>query len=197
MRGVGIWHLLMDVNRPELWDELARTFGGLPFIDIRGSQFVNDIVWLAETGITHGCGGGYFCPASAVTRAQMASFLARGFNLPAAGADHFADDAGSPHEADINRVARAGIAFGCGPSQYCPDLPVTRAQMASFLARALALPAAARDYFSDDVGSVHEGDINRVAAAGITFGCTTTTYCPSAHVTREQMAAFLHRALGP
>ena len=34
------------------------------------------------------------------------------------------------------------------------------------------------------------------AAAGITQGCTATEYCPNEFVTRDQMAAFLLRALG-
>jgi S-layer homology domain len=42
-----------------------------------------------------------------------------------------------------------------------------------------------------------ENNINRLAAAGITSGCTPTTYCPNLDVTRGQMAAFLHRAFGP
>jgi hypothetical protein len=67
--------------------------------------------------------------------------------------------------------------------------------MASFIARALGLPAATVDYFSDDAGSLHEPDINRMAAAGITNGCGGGVYCPTQVVTREQMAAFLHRAL--
>ena len=37
--------------------------------------------------------------------------------------------------------------------------------------------------------------INRIAEAGITTGCSATRYCPGGHVTRAQMAAFLHRAL--
>jgi hypothetical protein len=126
----------------------------------------------------------------------MASFLARALNLPAASTDWFADDAGSVHEADINRVAQAGITLGCSDGQYCPKTPVNRDQMASFLARALALPAAATDWFADDAGSVHEADINRVAQRGITLGCASGLYCPANPVTREQMAAFLHRAIG-
>lgn len=37
---------------------------------------------LANEGITAGCGGGNYCPGKAVTRAQMAVFLVRAFNLP-------------------------------------------------------------------------------------------------------------------
>jgi hypothetical protein len=43
---------------------------------------------------------------------------------------------------------------------------------------------------------MHEGNINRLAASAITAGCSATHYCPGLHVTREQMAAFLHRAFG-
>jgi hypothetical protein len=69
--------------------------------------------------------------------------------------------------------------------------------MASFLARALGLPAASQDFFADDSGSPHEADINRVAQANIAFGCGGGNFCPSSPVTRDQMAAFLHRAVGP
>jgi hypothetical protein len=196
LRGVGVWHLLMDVDRNELWNELARAFTDARFADIWSSPFRDDIVWLAEAGITNGCGDVWFCPTASVTRAQMASFLARALDLPAAAGDYFSDDAGSIHEADINRVAHAGITLGCDDGRYCPSTVVTRDQMASFLARALDLPAAGGDYFSDDAGSLHETDINRVAAAGISNGCQPGLYCPTSPVTREQMAAFLHRALG-
>ncbi len=67
--------------------------------------------------------------------------------------------------------------------------------MATFLTRALKLPATSRDYFRDDNASSHEGAINRLAAAGITRGCGPSSFCPSGTVTREQMAAFLRRAL--
>jgi hypothetical protein len=71
--------------------------------------------------------------------------------------------------------------------------------VAAFLVRALGLSVGAgADRFDDDDGSVFEDDIDRLATAGITFGCNppwNTWFCPSAHVTRGQMAAFLARAL--
>jgi hypothetical protein len=129
-----------------------------------------------------------------VSREQMASFLARAFTLGEPTGDFFTDDESSPHEHDINRVATAGITLGCGGGRYCPTELVTREQMASFLARALGLPPAGTDFFSDDGGSVHESDINRLAAAGIATGCGGGRYCPTQPVTRGQIAAFLHRA---
>jgi len=162
--------------------------------DISGSTFANDIAWAYEAGITVGCAPNLFCTSNAVTREQMASFLARSLALPPAAADHFADDAGSIHEADINRLFEAGITGGCAEGRFCGRAAVTREQMASFLVRAYGYPAADRDAFVDDGASIHEAAINAVAAAGITAGCTSSTFCPRDPVTRGQMAAFLHRA---
>jgi serine protease len=171
------------------------TTGVSGFADTLGSPFDSDIAWLAEEGITAGCGGDRFCPKSSVTREQLASFLSRGLALPSSATDFFTDDDASPHEGDINRMAQARITGGCATDRFCPRGTVTREQMASFLARALDLPPATRDWFTDDNASPHEGDINRMAQAGITGGCGTATFCPSSVVNREQMAAFLHRAL--
>ncbi len=96
---------------------------------------------------------------------------------------------------DIAWAFEQGITVGCAPNLFCTSSRVTREQMASFLSRALDLPHTATDFFTDDDSSQHEGDINRVAAAGITAGCTATRFCPRNTVTREQMASFLARAL--
>lgn len=117
-----------------------------------------------------------------------------------AATDHFTDDNGNIHEANINFIADAGVTVGCNlaGTLYCPGDDVTRAEMASFLARAFNLPAATTDYFPDDNGNIHEANINKIAAAGITVGCTVggTAYCPNAKVTRAEMATFIVRAMG-
>lgn len=164
------------------------------FTDIGSSKFKSDINWLAANEITSGCSPTKFCPRGAVTRDQMASFLKRAMGLPSASRDYFRDDGSNKHHDSINRVARAGVTHGCDATLYCPSGKVTRAQMASFLDRALDLRATSRDYFRDDSSSIHEGAINRLAAAGITVGCDDGRYCPDGTVTREQMAAFLRRA---
>ena len=166
------------------------------FDDVAGNLFRNDIIWLANSGITAGCAAGMYCPDAYVTRGQMAAFLDRALSLPATTTDYFTDDEGSIFETDINRLAASGITSGCTPTTFCPDAYITRGQMAAFLDRALSLPATTTDYFTDDEGSIFETDINRLAASGITSGCTPTTFCPDAYVTRGQMAAFLHRAVG-
>lgn len=97
---------------------------------------------------------------------------------------------------EINWLAAAGVTLGCdGSGNFCPEDTVTRGQMASFLARALGLPAATDDYFGDDTTSTHQDNINRLREAGITLGCDAdgTQFCPDEEITREQMATFLVR----
>jgi hypothetical protein len=93
-------------------------------------------------------------------------------------------------------MAASGVTGGCSAGRFCPGGYVTRAEMASFLSRAVRLRAASTDFFTDDEASLHEPNINRVAAAGIASGCGSGRYCPAAVVTRGQMAAFLRRAFG-
>ena len=102
---------------------------------------------------------------------------------------------------EIEWLAGEGITRGCNPplnDRFCPNDSVTRGQMAAFLARALDLKAGPPGVFADDTG-VFEADIEALAAAGITRGCNppeNNRYCPNDPVTRDQMAAFLTRALG-
>jgi type VII secretion-associated serine protease mycosin len=176
----------------------SRTFttGTASFTDTAGTAFETSIEWAFASEIASGCTATRFCPTQSVTRAEMATFLTRALDLPPASVDWFTDDAGHSLEGNINRVATAGLTKGCTATRFCPESLVTRAQMASFLVRALQLPPTTVDAFTDDNWSGHEDAINRLAAAGIGSGCTATTYCPSETVTREQMAAFLKRAFG-
>lgn len=176
---------------------------GSGFYDVADSNiFASDIAWLADSGITRGCtsAGDDFCPTDPVTRGQMAAFLVRAFGYsdvdPLVA---FTDDDNSIFESDIARLATAGVTRGCNPpdnTHFCPDRTVTRAEMAAFLVRALALPSTDTDFFDDDNGSLFEADINRLAAAGITSGTGPQAFSPDAPVRREQMAAFLRRSLG-
>lgn len=166
------------------------------FLDDDDSVFQDDIEWLYSRGITTGCSDIQFCPDDRVRRGQMAAFLTRALGLPPGQGNSFDDDDGSVFESDIERFAAAGITKGCDSRLFCPEDAVTRGQMAAFLVRAYDLPPADRDYFIDDDGSVFEDAINRLAAAGVTTGCTDTSFCQGDRVTRGQMAAFLRRAEG-
>jgi hypothetical protein len=143
------------VTRDAMASFVARTVsaarpGSLPadppdaFGDDGGSVHQRAIDQLAAVGIVSGTGGGSYTPGAVVNRGQMARFLANASRhvldrpLPA-GQDLFRDDDTSPFQADINRVAQAGLTGGLPDGTYDPAGPVSRAQMGSFLARTLDL----------------------------------------------------------
>lgn len=168
-----------------------------PFDDIYGNIHEDSILAIWEAGITLGCDEDSYCPWKVVTRGQMASFISRALDLPAATDDYFSDDNGNVHEDAINALFEAEISFGCDEGLYCPNDPIIREHMAAFLARSLNLTTVSDDYFTDDEDSDFEDEINMVAEAGITLGCEEDLFCPLDPVSRAQMAAFLERAYLP
>ena len=177
------------------------------FTDDDGSVHAGAIDAVAAAGIVAGCNppdSDRFCPSGPVTRAEMATFLVRALDLaPAERPAGFTDidpqgvDAGA-----IDAVAAAGIVAGCNPpdsDRFCPSGPVTRAEMATFLVRALDLAPAERPagFIDIDPQGAHAADIDALYAAGITAGCVARPlrYCGDRPVTRAEMATFLVRAL--
>lgn len=187
-------------GRMDAWVAERKATFASGFSDIHGHTFQHDITWLADERITTGCNppaNTRFCPNDAVTRGQMAVFVARASHLPAPSGDYFHDDTGEFYEDAANRLFEANISVGCATHRYCGDEAMTRGQMAAFLARAHDLDRPSRDFFDDDQGSTFEIEINRIAQAGVTLGCNPPVndrYCPEEFVTRGQMAAFLHRS---
>ena len=146
-----------------------------------------------------------FSPSEPVTRGQMATFLTRtwkaaGQECPSTGFAYFDDVAsGSTHAAGIDCMSALGVAQGTAPRTFSPSEPVTRGQMATFMARAWkaagqTCPANADSSFSDVAsGSTHAAGINCMAALEIARGTTAGTFLPSEPVSRGQMATFLIR----
>jgi hypothetical protein len=195
---------------------LNQAFPGNYYYPISKVQVFNDVppaywAWnyierVYAAGITGGCTLSPFnyCPGNSVTRAQMAIFLLRAehgstYTPPAATGTMFADvPLSSPTAPWIEQLANEQITGGCGGGNYCPNNPITRAQMAIFLLRAKHgfdyVPPAATGMFLD----VPKADftapfIEQLANEQITGGCGGGNYCPGKAVTRDQMAIFLVR----
>jgi hypothetical protein len=111
------------------------------FADVPTSApYHDDVAALAGAGVTNGCGGGNYCPASAVTRAQMAQFLSRSMSRVAmssdmiAGTGQITEDEGFVTVADVTievpavsgtqfvevyaEAAVGGALTGCGDTCY-------------------------------------------------------------------------------
>ena len=170
---------------------------------------LNDINCIATLEITAGTAPGVYSPGEAVTRWQMAIFLARtaavlGVGLPAGGAQGFEDLGGLSVEAvtAINQIRQLGITTGTTATTFDPYGVVNRWQMALFLTRLHpmvggTLPPDPGNGFTDLTGLAPEAitAVNQLAALGITLGTGPGLYSPSNPVAREQMASFLARLI--
>lgn len=176
---------------------LRRTAPSRALADIGHSAHRAAITTAWKQGLISSCDGRRFCPRRAVYRAEMASVLARLLKLGGreTPTQHF-DDVGSNAGA-INALADKGIVVGCRSRRFCPRVAVTRAQLASMLVRGLPAvrPAPGRRFVDLPAGYVHTRAINALAEAGVTRGCAARSFCPTARVTREQLASFVVRAL--
>jgi uncharacterized repeat protein (TIGR03803 family) len=179
------------------------------FTDVaQGALFHGDIERIFRAGITGGCGGGNYCPGSAVARQQMAVFLLKAEHgpgyLPPACQSLF-DDVPCPSAFAnwIEQLAAEGITAGCGGNDFCPASPVTRQQMAVFLLKtehgSAYVPPTCKGIFDDVVCPGPFADwIEQLYAEAITGGCQASPllYCPASPVNRGQMAVFLVKAFG-
>ena len=177
---------------------------GTGFADIAPSTHRDAIACAAWWSIVNGVSADAYAPQTAITRGQVASMIAR--TLVAAGLDlvsdidAFPDDDGSVHEADIDALAEIGVITGRADGTVDENANVTRAEVATLLARAYAaltgeeLPAGA-DAFTDDDGSVHEAHIDAVANAGWVNGIGGGLYDPLGATTRAQFASMITRML--
>ncbi|MGI9584004.1 MAG: hypothetical protein ACR2N7_00245, partial [Acidimicrobiia bacterium] len=115
------------------------------FADDADSIFAGDIDAIAAVGIGFGCSEVDFCPDDALLREEMAELLVRAFGYTNPDeADLFVDDAGSSFESAINALGIHGITKGCNPpdnDRFCPERTLSRAEMATFFARALEVGA--------------------------------------------------------
>jgi len=205
------------------------------FADMAGSGFLSAAKSACDYGLMKPCGANppasangspevFFCPGEFMTREDMAVSLEKlywgaTFN-PAPVVDSGFQDVplGYCLGAWIKQLASDGITTGCSanPPLFCPYSPVTRWQMAIFLARVISkllqeqVPTSGyisgqffncapggtslfADVLPTDQGCSH---IHYIYAKQITLGCGTNPlrYCPGDPVVREQMAAFLVRA---
>jgi len=103
----------------------------------------------------------------------------------------------------IEILLHQGITGGCTATQFCPSDPTTREQMAVFMLAAregdaFSAPACGTPMFADvPAASPYCRFIEELARRGVVGGCGNGLYCPTAAVTRDQMAVFALRTLDP
>jgi|GEM_PF-1162252 len=182
------------------------------FTDLPESHWAfGDVMWMASRTIIRGMSDTEFAPAGSVTRAQMAALLVRALGLPVSQVGltrSFGDVApGAWYFAEVEAAVRAGLMKGDG-SQFRPDAPITRQEMAVVLIRAVSqqnparLPSGAEAEAAlaayADLAALADwarADAGAAAALGLIRGRTESTWNPTERVTRAEAAVMLRRLL--
>ena len=155
---------------------------------------------LREALIAIGYMDGTYKPHNNVRRADMAVYLVRALGESPIGTPTgiFPDVPPGPYYAGyVEKLHQLGITQGYADGTYRPWNPITRAEMAVFLIRALGLqPIPTPTGIFPDVppGAWYAGYAEKLHAEGITQGYSDGTYRPDNTVNRGEMAAFIARA---
>jgi hypothetical protein len=192
----GTWNAYYKTPTSQEFDDVPSTSPNFDFVNVMR-------LW----GITSGCSAtpALYCPDQELTRESLAVFIIRamyGNNFTYPTTPYFTDVPNtSPSFSYIQKFRELGLTNGCTATTYCPGDTATRQQAATFIIRAklkslqgenFTYPTTA--YFTDVPSSdPNFSYIQKFRELGYTNGCTTTSYCPTKSVTREQMAAFIVR----
>jgi hypothetical protein len=177
------------------------------FADVYREAHAHAIACGASRDLLAGTSASTYSPRRSLSRAQAATLVHRllasadqappvpsGTTFTDVGRDH-------PHRPAIDALAAADLLSGLTASRFGPAEPITRAQLASLMSRALDLrfgrppPATSTTTSFSDVSaaSTHQVAIEHLAALDIVSGHADGRFRPDASVSREQMATFLLR----
>jgi hypothetical protein len=190
---------------PALGAEAVLPPGGT-FLDDDHNPFQPQIEALVAAGITTGCRSHEFCPSRATTRAEAATFLVRALGEEGSLGEYrglFSDiPADRWYRPYVERLAELGIVTGYSDGTYRPNAPVSRAEMAALLVRAIP-DATSYDPVTGSFADVPADAwfapyVERLFSLQITVGCKRDPlrFCPTDPVRRDHLAVFLTRAFG-
>lgn len=220
--GVELWMINADGSGEPVrltydysYDAFASWWAPPYFSDVRAGHWAYCAVSACyEHGIVSGFPDGTYQPALPMARDQMAVYISRGLaegdaNVPTGPAEPWFPDVPVSHWAFkyIEYGHANGIVEGYPDGSYQPALQLDRAQMAVFMARAIARPtgeAGLKGYLPPETPSfpdVPTGQwaykhIEYIKQAGVTQGYPDGSYRPGEVCTRDQMAVYVANAFG-
>ena len=184
----------------ERWCDCCGAHQVNPFADVPTDSFyIDPVLWALDNGITTGTTVATFSPDAACVRGQAVTFLwrAAGCPEPTATVNPFVDvtEADFYYKAVLWAVEN-GITNGMDENHFGPMLECNRAQIVTFLHRAMGKPAAEGEHpFTDlEAGAFYEQAVIWAYANGIASGLTDTAFGPNANCNRAQIVTFLFRA---
>lgn len=169
--------------------------------DTKASGYVyhDAIDWAVSIGITNGTSATTFSPNAGCTRAQAVTFMWRAVGEPApkSAVNPFKDvKEGAYYYNAVLWAAELGITTGTTETTFSPDATCTRAQIVTFLWRALQepVPSTKECQFKDvNQSSYYYNAVLWAVEHNVTNGTSATAFSPNATCTRAQIVTFFYR----
>lgn len=197
--------LLTGMVSPALASQTEDSLPAQPAFDdvAEGDWYSDAVAYVVEKGLMIGTGERTFSPQSPTSRGMMVTILHRIEGAPAASPAGFPDvAAGSYCAAAVDWAAENGIVTGHDDGAFCPDLPLTRQQMAAILYRYISGKGYADGLETADLSPYTDADqvdayareaMAWAVGAGIILGTGADTLTPNGPSTRAQVAVILMR----
>ena len=172
-----------------------------PFTDVpEGSFFINPVLWAVEQDITTGTTATTFSPNGECQRAAVVTFLwrAAGAPKPETTENPFKDvNEGDFFYEAVLWAVENNITNGISADQFGPMVKCNRAQVVTFLYRAMGEPEveATENPFSDvQSGQFYTDAVAWAVEKGVTNGMGDGTFGIGSICNRAQVVTFLYRA---
>ncbi len=200
----GAWYVRIDSYSNSTYIAVENTTS---FADMEKHWSQSFVEQAAAKGLVAGVGGRRYDPDKVVTRAEFTAMLVRALSRGNFAADTmgYADVKMDAWYSDsVARAKKLGLLDYARGTEFRPDQPLTREEMASMLAAAVALEkltvtteAVSLDNYIDigSVESAYTEDIRLMVKLQIMTGTSEQTFSPQGLTTRAQAATVLLRAL--
>lgn len=169
------------------------------FTDVKpGDPFFEEMMYLFNEEIISGYKDGSFGPKDTVSRAAAALMIARALDLDTTPRDTDFPDVTKKNVASgaIDSSLKLNIIKGYTDGRFHPDEPVTRGQMAIFIARAFKLTEEEAISFSDvPIDKSSYSSVRKIYSFGVTKGYSNGKFLPDSSIIRSEFSGLLARAL--
>ncbi|MEX2460387.1 MAG: cadherin-like beta sandwich domain-containing protein [Paenibacillaceae bacterium] len=170
----------------------------IDFTDIKGHWAEASIQELVKLGAISGYPDNTFKPDSNITRAEFITVIVRTFHLEATAGIAFADTPTHWAKDSIATAAALGVVRGYNESDFGPDDPITREQMAAIVIRVARIETANQDILFSDRSDVSDWARSALVAAvanDLISGYEDGTVKPQAYATRAEAVTVIRKAL--
>lgn len=194
LRGWGAWHLGQEDTR--IWTALSGKSEA--FQDIASHWAKDDILAMKKRELLRGYQDQTFRPENDITREEIATLFTQALRYDIKTEGSFKDVSTArwsfPY---VSTISVYGMMKGYPDQTFRPGYPITRAEIATVLARSFAIApeGTLNTTFSDLGNHWAKEDIMKLQRAGIISGYQNGTYRPDETVSRAETAAMLHRIL--